>query len=459
MAYLHDMMNWENLLSHQRSAKKKRNEDSSIARSAFEQDFDKLIFSYPFRRLQDKTQVFPLPDHDFVHNRLTHSLEVSSVGRSLGKKVGEAIVSGNQTIRNKGITEFDFGAIVAAASLAHDIGNPPFGHSGETAISDFFLKTTTGKQFRELMTDGQWADVSDFEGNAQGFRLLNKNKYGLNLTFSSLAAFTKYPRQSFLNEVDKSRKSQKKYGFFQTEKNTFQELADELGLIDLSNGEKIAWSRHPLAFLVEAADDICYQIIDLEDGCRMDLVSFEQTKELIAPILGKKFSAKKLNKIQGKQEKIGVLRAMAINELIEQCTQVFLDNEREVLQGSFDKALTSLIRSKEILDEISTLSVEKIYRSRAVLEKEAAGFEVLGGLLEAFLPAMHAYCFSKDNCTGRDKSLIRLLPEEVAIEIEKGTKDEYKLTMICLDFISGMTDRYALALYRKIKGISLPSIS
>ncbi|MDQ3394112.1 MAG: dNTP triphosphohydrolase, partial [Bacteroidota bacterium] len=243
-------MDWKTLLSDKVVGKDKIGHGEP-ARSSFERDFDRIIFSYPFRRLQDKTQIFPIPVHDFVHSRLTHSLEVSSVGRSLGKIVGEQLLKENPELRQSNISPYDFGAIVAAASLTHDLGNPPFGHAGEKAISDYFI-SGEGKKFKGYLSTHQWHDLTNFEGNAQGFKLLNKKEYqGLRLTYATLLAFSKYPRESYLPQADPGRKSQKKYGFFQSEKEIFKELANEAGLIPLQE-DALAWCRHPLTFLVEA---------------------------------------------------------------------------------------------------------------------------------------------------------------------------------------------------------------
>jgi dGTPase len=451
------MMNWIKLLSYQRNGSS-ATIDGEQVRSAFEQDLDRIIFSHPFRRLQDKTQVFPLPEHDFVHTRLTHSLEVSSVGRSLGKKAGEVIVNRYQELQKKNFSQFDFGAIVAAASLTHDLGNPPFGHSGEDAISDFFKNNPKGQFFKPLVTEKEWADFTNFEGNAQGFRILNKKNYqGLKLTYATLAAFSKYPRESMIENPDKTRKSHKKYGFFQAEKESFKTVAEATGLLNLQPNENYLWCRHPLAFLVEAADDICYNIIDLEDGCRLGLVGFNETKDLLGAILGDLYKPEKLNKISSRNEKIGLLRAMAINILVEQSTKVFIDHEIEILEGRFDKALTDIIQVSPILHEIQKLSIKNIYRARAVMEREAAGFEVVGGLLEAFTTAAYAYFTQGKDCSKKYISLVRLLPEDIHALMENKETTTYEIILSIIDYISGMTDSFAISLYRKIKGISLPN--
>jgi dGTPase len=371
----------------------------------------------------------------------------------LGKKVGESVLEKHPELKEEGFSSYDFGAIVAAAALAHDIGNPPFGHSGESAISDYFNAADKTALFKKHMSEKQWADIIDFEGNAQGFRLMNQTN-GLQLTYATLGAFTKYPRPSLISERDKARKSQKKYGYFQSDKDEFAGLASEVGLQQQSEGG--IWSRHPLAFLVEAADDICYQVIDLEDGCRLELVSYDETVDLLGAIIGENFDREKLVKYNSDAERIGVLRAMAIGKLVDECVAIFLKNEDQLLSGEFDKALTGLIPSAGILDKIEILSITKIYQSRKVLEKEAAGFEVLPGLLDGFSSAVYHYYFDKEHFTKKLQNLIRLLPEEIKSKMDQSSDSLYDLLMITNDFISGMTDTHAISLYRTIKGISLP---
>ena len=440
-------MEWHHLLSAQRTGKKSTI-STEPSRSAFEQDYDRIIFSHPFRRLQDKTQVHPLPEHDFVHTRLTHSLEVSSVGRSLGKRVGEVIVERHPEMKES-FSLSDIGSIVAAASLAHDLGNPPFGHAGEDAISDFFKEHEYGKAFREKIKEEEWQDLIKFEGNAQGFRILNKNQYGLKLTFATLGAFTKYPCPAFFPERDKKRRSQKKFGFFQSEKGIFSELANELQLI---RNYEMSWCRHPLAFLVEAADDICYSIIDLEDGCSLGLVSYEEARALFEGVLTKgKAKLGKIQQLTSMQEKIGYLRALAISDLMDECSQLFLDHESEILTGKFDQALADDCPSRHGLKEIIKVSIEKIYKARSVVEIEASGHEVLPGLLEEFLRAGENVMHS--GSSRKYQNLQKLLPDETSRAIKQST-DHYTMIRHIIDFISGLTDKHALSLYRKIKGIS-----
>ncbi|MEP1095292.1 MAG: deoxyguanosinetriphosphate triphosphohydrolase [Cyclobacteriaceae bacterium] len=442
-------MNWNQLLSSQRSGESKL-QTSADTRSRFEQDYDRIIFSHPFRRLQDKTQVFPLPEDDFVHTRLTHSLEVSSVGRSLGKNAGAFLLQKYPELAKDGFTIGDFGGIVGAACLAHDLGNPPFGHSGEDSISSFFLTNEVGKTYQEKVSSEEWNDLTTFEGNAQGFRILNsKVNGGLKLTFASLGAFTKYPLSSSC-EKETGRKSQKKYGYYQCDSALFSQMSDAMGLVKLAENK---WCRHPLAFLVEAADDICYHIIDLEDGCRLGLISFEVVKNLLASIIGEAFSEEKLSKIPSVNQKLGTLRAMAISKLISECSQAFEKQEEAMLEGSFDKALTSLIPSSPELDTIIKLSIAKIYQSKQVLEREAGGHEVIDQLMEAF--AVSAYSSRFDVAKPKHISILRLLPEEFSVQLN-AELSIYETLQIIIDFISGLTDSHAVRLYQTIKGYRLP---
>ncbi|MBS9523654.1 dNTP triphosphohydrolase [Litoribacter ruber] len=446
-------MNWENLLKPGRfDLKDKQVATLDNSRSEFERDYDRIIFSAPFRNLQDKTQVFPLPEHDFVHTRLTHSLEVSSVGRSLGKIAGEYLLSTYPTLSEQGITSADIGAIVAAAALTHDIGNPPFGHSGEDAISDFFKFHQEGQQWKGHLSASQWADMVNFEGNAQGFRMLTAKNSGLKISFATLAAFTKYPRPSDLPDPEKGRRSQKKFGFFHDQLAYYSLLADNLGITEI---RPQVWLRHPLAFLVEAADDICYSIIDLEDGCTLGLVSLEESIRMFAAILGDRFSEEKLKEYKGTSQKLAILRAMAINKLVRETADAFIEKEEAIRKGTFDQALTDYIPSAIALEEISRISVAKIYRSKPVLEKEAAGFQVLEGLLDVFSKALYHKFYQPELYSGQDKSILRLLPEAMDLNEYDGS-DAYAILRGLVDFISGMTDKYALSLYRKVKGISLP---
>jgi len=440
------MMNWEKLLLPEGL----KPSDTDLQRSQFERDFDRIIFSAPFRNLQDKTQVFPLPENDFVHTRLTHSLEVSSVGRSLGKTTGKFLLDKYPELASKKLQPFDIGGIVAAAALAHDIGNPPFGHAGEEAISDFFKFHERGKLWEQKCDPKEWKDLTNFEGNAQGFRMLVDTRNGMNISLATLAAFTKYPRPAWCKSTDKQRRSQKKFGFYTSNLSDYQLLTEKMGIPQLAEN---CWMRHPLAFLVEAADDICYSIIDLEDGCTLGLVSLEETIFLMGSIIGERYSPEKLQKYNSPKQKLAIMRAMAISQLIQETTVVFEQYETAILTGEFDEALTEIIPSANSLKAITELSVKKIYRSQPVLEKEAAGYQVLEGLLSTFSEALFHYHFDKERFSGHNKSILRLLPEEFELQSDhKG----YFIMRGLLDFISGMTDKHALSLYRRVKGITIP---
>ena len=449
-------MEWERLLTDLRLGEKTQPKQKlQDGRSEFQKDFDRVVFSPAFRRLQDKTQVFPLPESDFVHTRLTHSLEVSCVGRSLGNLVGETVVKRNPALQNK-FTKFHFGEIVAAACLAHDIGNPPFGHSGEDAIAEYF-RAGNGQKFKSKIKDERkWTDLIKYEGNAQGFRIITKLqnpkvKGGLNLTYSTLAAVTKYPRESLIKSQNNSlqKKSYRKYGFFQAEKEIFKEVASAAGLDSMKNEKSYWWCRHPLTFLVEAADDICYRVMDLEDGFRLGLVSFKETEELLRPLVSKQV----LKNYHEKNEKdrIGYLRAVAINELVNELAKVFLDEEKNILSGKFENELISEIKRANALKRINDISISRIYKSRSVVEREVAGYEVLGGLLDTFIDSFNEACERK--ISSKNKSVFALLPGRLGENIPN---DLYLRLLRIIDFVSGMTDSFAVSLFRKIKGISLP---
>lgn len=453
------MLDWKKLLSSTRLGEKKSAlQNYSDGRSEFQRDFDRVVFSSAFRRLQDKTQVFPLPESDFVHNRLTHSLEVSCVGHSLGNLVGEKVLSRNRKLQTK-ITKFHFGEIVAAACLAHDIGNPPFGHSGESAISEYF-RNGNGKVFESDLSIKQWNDLTSFEGNAQGFRILtrlqNPNiKGGLHLTAAMLAAFTKYPRESISANVNIPGRAKiyKKFGFFQSEKDIFIEIAEDVGLKEYSLDSNILWYiRHPLAFLVEAADDICYRIMDLEDGFRLGLLSFRDSENLLMPLIQKK----DLNNynLRDKNDKIGYLRAKVISSLVNQLSEIFLDEGHNILSGKFLTDLISHLPTIKYLKIIEEISITKIYSYESVVEREAAGYEVLGGLLDSFINSVNESAQNK--ISPKSATLLKLLPDQFGGRDGRPALDLYSRLLSVIDFVSGMTDTFAVSLYRKIKGISLP---
>lgn len=442
------MMNWEQLLSLKRqgdTSKRLRIEEADT-RLGFEVDYDRIIFSSAFRSLQDKTQVIPMSKTDFVHTRLTHSLEVSVVGRSIGRLVGKKIIEKYPHLKEvHGFHMNDFGAIVAAAALAHDIGNPPFGHSGEKAIGEYF-SIGKGQQYKEHLTDKQWQDLIDFEGNANGFSVLTSSRPGitggLRLSYSTLGAFTKYPKESLPKRPTKNI-SDKKYGFFQSDKEFFQEVAQELGMISNKSGNDIGYERHPLAFLVEAADDICYTIIDFEDGINLGLVSEDFALEYLIKLVKDTIDTAKYQTLTTKEDRISYLRALAIGNLINDAVKVFLENEEAILKGEFHFALTDKSKYKAQMDDIIKLSVKNIYQSREVIEKELSGYQIINNLLDKFITAYNNSHEGK--ATNYDKLLLKILPEKHHLEKESLYD---RLLHIC-HFISMLTDGKAV-LYNQI---------
>jgi dGTPase len=456
-------MQWSTLFSEARPGDRQAR-TATEDRTNFERDFDRVVFSSAFRRLQDKTQVIPLPDNDFVHTRLTHSLEVSCVGRSLGKMVGKTIID-RHNLKVHNLHQSDFGAVVATAALAHDIGNPPFGHSGESAISDYFLNGN-GKRFQGLINDAAlWADLVNFEGNANGFRLLTNYSTnsggGISLTYTTLAAFSKYPTQALkIGEAHNGRGSQKKYGYFQAERDMFRQIFTALEIDPLQQTD-YAWLRHPLAFLVEAADDICYRIIDFEDGLRMHLIDAQEGTNLLKAVAGTKYDANRFAGISGEREQWGYLRAICIARLIDDTVQIFLDQEQEILTGKFDHPLLDVIDAgvRDELKAIGKLSVKNIYKSKSVLEIEAAGFNVVAELLDLFITAVIDKHTHGDNLRRKkpySEKILSILPDQFNHPGEDRGYDLYiRILRIC-EFVAGMTDSFAVTLYRRLKGIELP---
>ncbi len=447
-------MNWKQLLSAKRWGYESRVvDDQHDARSEFQRDYDRLIFSSPFRRLQNKTQVFPLPGSVFVHNRLTHSLEVASVGRSLGRIFYNEMRKAHPDIDREVPYLQEVGNIISAACLSHDLGNPAFGHSGEAAISNYFTDGA-GAAFKEQVTEAEWADLTHFEGNANALRILThpfagKDESGFALTYSTLAAIVKYPCAA-IDGHDKRVHHRKKYGFFQSEQTSFEKIATELGLIkdtDIPTGYK----RHPLVYLVEAADDICYNIIDLEDAHRLGILPYEQVEGLLLPVCRDGQLKARLQKLEDFDSRISLLRAKAINTLIMACAKVFTECQEALLAGRFGQSLMGAVDADlvDAMRAIEQVSVTKIYNAQSVVQIEVAGYKVMNGLLEEFIPA-----YLKPEKTKYDTKLLALVPKQFHAQRE----DAYTKIRSILDFVSGMTDLYAVELYRKIKGISFPSL-
>jgi len=446
------MMYWEQLLSlkKQGDTSKRLRREQDETRLGFEVDYDRIIFSSAFRSLQDKTQVIPLSKTDFVHTRLTHSLEVSVVGRSLGRLVGKKIIEKHPHLHNiHGFQMNDFGAIVAAAALAHDIGNPPFGHSGEKAIGEYF-KIGRGQQYKGLVTDKQWQDLIDFEGNANGFNLLTASRPGieggLRISYATLGAFMKYPKES-LPKKPTPNIADKKYGFFQCDKEFFKDVATDLGLIPNKTGDDVGYERHPLAYLVEAADDICYTIIDFEDGINLGLIPEEFALEYLIKLVKDSIDAAKYNTLTTKEDRISYLRALAISRLIGDAVNVFLENEKKILAGNFPHALTEQGQYTAQMRDIINLSVKNIYQSREVIEKEVIGYRIINTLLDTFCTAYNNKFEGKAG--NYDELILKLLPEKFVTE----KMQLYDRLLHVCHFVSTLTDGKALLLYNTITGI------
>ena len=442
-------MNWEQLLSLKRfgDTQKRERAKQDETRLGFEVDFDRIIFSSAFRSLQDKTQVIPLSKTDFVHTRLTHSLEVSVVGRTLGRRVGKELLERHPHLKELGYTFNDFGAIVAAASVMHDIGNPPFGHSGEKAIGEYF-KTGKGLQYKDQLTDSEYQDLIDFEGNANGFKILTENREGvqggLRLSYATLGAFLKYPKES-LPKKPTNHIVDKKYGFFQSEKDAFLDVAQDLGLLK-KESEGISYYRHPLAYLVEAADDICYTIIDFEDGINLGLIEEDYALEYMIMLVKDAIDRKKYHLLQHTKDRVSYLRALAIGVLINEAVTIFLDNEEAILNGTFDKGLLDKCKYEAQINDIIKISVDKIYRSKEVVEKEVAGYKIIADLLDVFVTALNNKFDSRQS--NYDKLVLNLIPQEYQQEKES----LYDRIMQISSYVAGLSDGYAIRLHRKIMG-------
>ncbi|MDT7831285.1 deoxyguanosinetriphosphate triphosphohydrolase [Flavobacteriaceae bacterium S356] len=443
-------MNWEQLLSLKRfgDTQKRERTAQDETRLGFDVDFDRIIFSSAFRSLQDKTQVIPLSETDFVHTRLTHSLEVSVVGRTLGRRVGKALLEKHPKLQAEGYTFNDFGAIVAAAALMHDIGNPPFGHSGEKAIGEYF-KTGRGQNFKSELTAKEYQDLIDFEGNANGFKILTESREGisggLRLSYATLGAFLKYPKESLPKKPSKHIVD-KKYGFFQSEKEAFLDVVNDLGLQQKSTTDDVSFYRHPLAYLVEAADDICYTIIDFEDGINLGLIEEEFALEYLIKLVKDTIDTQKYHSLKFKKDRVSYLRALAINTLINEAVTIFLENEEQILQGDFEKSLLDKCKYEAQINDIIKISVQKIYLSNEVVEKEVAGYKIIADLLDVFVSAINNKHLGTPS--NYDQLILNLLPDEFKI----AHSDLYSRVMMICTYVSRMSDSYAIRLHKKLAG-------
>ncbi|GGK13453.1 dGTPase [Yeosuana aromativorans] len=445
------IMNWEQLLSLKRfgDTNKRIRKEQDETRLGFEVDYDRVIFSSEFRSLQDKTQVIPLSKIDFVHTRLTHSLEVSVVGRSIGRRVGQKLLEKHPHLQTvHGYQANDFGAIVAAAALAHDIGNPPFGHSGEKAIGEFF-KTGEGAQYKNQLTAKEYQDLCDFEGNANGFKILTESRDGreggLRLSYATLGAFMKYPKES-LPKKPSNHIADKKYGFFQSETDAFTDVAHELGLIQRSDTD-ISFSRHPLAFLVEAADDICYTIIDFEDGINLGLIQEEFALEYLINLVRGRIKTENYYALSNKEDRVSYLRALAIGTLIDEAVTIFMDNETAILNGTFQTALLDKSKYEAQINDIIKISVDNIYKSEEVVDKEIAGYEIIKHLLSVYTKAVNNS--HTNQASNYDKLILNRLPKTIKLDEDSLYK---RLLSVC-NYVSLLSDSNAILNYNKIKGM------
>ena len=439
-------MNWTQLLSTYRIGQAACPEPS--VRSDFQRDGDRLIFSAAFRRMKDKTQVFPLEKNDYVRTRLTHSLEVSCVGRSLGSSVGAWLLEKNPELARHGIHAADIGDIVAAACLAHDIGNPPLGHFGEQAMRDYFKSAEAGNILERLDNDAQRADLHHIEGNAQGFRITNRlespdNHGGLRLTAATLAAASKYPATAYKNPY-------KKNGVYQDDLEDFAAIYQALGIPPRGDSGQ-AWQRHPLSYLMEAADDICYLIVDIEDAYQIRQIEHRTAYELLADLAGDMADGTRLAAMDSKSDQLAYLRAKAIGRLVHETVAVFQENEAALLAGARDEPLLKTIPSIDKLAVLRAYAEKHIYISRPVVEVQIAGHRVLTGLMQTYCQAV-ANTHGRDHHARADQMILALLPERY----QKGRDTLYRKLLGVCDYIAGMTDSYAVSLYKKLTGISLP---
>ncbi len=446
-------MDWIKLISNKRLGQEHRHIERHDDRTEFKRDYDRLIFSAPFRRLQNKTQVFPLPGSIFVHNRLTHSLEVASVGMSLGNDISQRIIH-HKRPELQGTMFEQIGQIVSTACLAHDLGNPPFGHSGEKAIQTFFTEGF-GNSLKSKVSPEFWDDITHFEGNANAFRLLThqfkgRRVGGFVMTYSTLASIVKYPHAS------SAAGKKGKFGFFQSEQEYFQRIADEMGIICQSkDNEPLKYARHPLVYLVEAADDICYEIMDIEDAHKLKILSYQETENLLLDFFDDNIRQNILRRIVDEglndaNEKVVYMRACVIGKLENECVNTFIEHEDEILNGTFDGSLIKHInqQQKEAYERCAKLSAERIYRSRPVLDVELSGYKIMATLMEQMTEAvMHP-----------DRYYSQQLIERVSSQYDINNENLEKRLMAVIDYIAGMTDIYALDVYQKINGISLPII-
>lgn len=445
-------MNWNDLLSSKRLGLDEH-KNATMERTSFQIDYDRIVFSSAFRRLQDKTQVFPLAESDYVRTRLTHSMEVSCVARSLGIRIGLALC---EKYKIEHTHPSDVGTILATAALAHDLGNPPFGHSGEDAIRHWFDVSPVMKQYLSDLTHAEQTDIQKFDGNAQGFRLLTvlqmpENPGGMQLSYATLGSFVKYPVESSQMRTDDTARK-KKFNFFQSEKELMREVAEGTGLLPVPM-EGYSWVRHPLVYAVEASDDICYRIVDFEDGFRLGLVSYEEVKSLFMEIIQSDEAEHHLARINDNHNRVEYLRAKAMQKLIDETTECFTGKEEELLEGKVDQSLIHYLPSGPVLKKLKKRAYEDVYSDKRVIEIEAAGFEVASGLLDLFMQSCMEMAIKKEKISPQSKKIMQIIPRQ--FHPQPGAS-VYQIVQNIIDYFSGMTDSYAVSLFKKLKGISLP---
>lgn len=444
------MMDWYKLLSSKRFGQESI-EPVSASRSPFHKDQDRIVFSSAFRRLQDKTQVHSMTDSDYVRTRLTHSMEVASVGRSLGANAGQVVI--DRHLKGSNYTAAEFGHIVSAACLAHDIGNPPFGHFGEDTIRHWFSTSPKTNGHLEGLSESQQLDFLQFEGNAQGFRILTKlqnwrNDGGLRLTYATLGTFMKYPRTSKIGTSVDGDYAGKKYGIMQSEVQEFSAVASELGLIQ--RGHENYWCRHPLTYLVEAADDICYSVVDIEDGYKLGRLNFDETEDLMLRLLSE--APSRYMEITDNSEKISYLRAKCIGHLIGEVSSIFADYESDILNGTFKKDLLSYSMNAHIFTEIEQLCRSRIFNHKERVQAELRGSEILTTMLEEFFTAnLEWEAYLKDGTAPSPKSKVVM---NLFNSQRNQSKPLYEWLLDITDFVSGMTDSFAIRQFGDLKGFT-----
>ncbi len=454
-------MEWKKLLSSRRLGKRGA-EEVTLGRSPFQQDFDRVTFSSAFRRLQDKAQVFPLPSSDYVRTRLTHSLEAASIGRSLGGIAGVFIC---RNFEVGGIQPSDIGAIVAAACLAHDIGNPPLGHCGEDAIQHWFTHSDIALEAAWRMDEAERRDIEHYEGNAQGFRVLARleapeNYGGLQLTCATLGTFAKYP-VSASSPFRPNGVAGRKFNFFREDRELFAEVAQVTGLIPVAGVEQEAWCRHPLAFLVEAADDVTYRIVDFEDAHALQIIEYAEVERLFLDIIGeKRFADDHLGGVKSAGRRVEIMRAKALGKLVYQAVRAFEKHHDAILAGELERPLIELIPAAGALEEIYRRSLADIYTNYRAAEVGAAGFELAAGLLDAFLVVVNelaAEAAGGAKATARSRKFVQLLPPAARpVDDPEWRASHYHRLLLLLDWLASLTDSHAVSIFKKIRGISLP---